>query len=408
MWAAFERQLFLAGLSLLICGSLAHAQSVTELQPRQLSEEVLAAIGIPKPKLSPMHSELDANAIPVRIVYDGPTLEGGFTLTITISKRDSYAAGLELRPISQTTLYLGSLNRETDAFVTLPKEADAMQIKAEMRDENLNLVLETAFPLPLLSNDLRVLKLVSPLALLSDPSPTPEFTTVETISGRITLPRKSTIPDGSRLYVQLLENALAGGMSMQLAAQDSRPAVLKDDSIAFQLQRGIWETKNDPDLAFRAWISDPYGRKIFVMQKPVNYNGPNIDYAIALQSLKQGKNTKKGQTINPNLMAQTLVQGIAEFDPVNGIPGQARLKIVLKQDRGDYNLNPIVSEQVLLLRGMETRIPFNLATDSTHFDPYTPAPFLSVSLTDSFGRIYYTSGDIRAREGENFVRLYPR
>lgn len=102
------------------------------------------------------------------------------------------------------------------------------------------------------------------------------------------------------------------------------------------------------------------------------------------------------------------MQGEANFDPVLGIPGRARLKIRLSQDRGDFNANPILAEQTLILRGLETRIPFTLVTDSTNFDPYAPAPFLSVALIDTTGRIYYESGEIRAREDQNNIRLYPR
>ena len=127
-----------------------------------------------------------------------------------------------------------------------------------------------------------------------------------------------------------------------------------------------------------------------------------------MDSLKQGKDTIRGKNLDPRLLAQTLVQGEAQFDPVNGIPGGARLKIQLRQDRGDFNLNPVLAEQTLILRGLETRIPFTLVTDSTHFDPYAPAPFLSVELTDNNGRVYYESGDIRARESQNSVQLYPR
>jgi len=144
------------------------------------------------------------------------------------------------------------------------------------------------------------------------------------------------------------------------------------------------------------------------MNEPIGYNGPEIDYSIPLIGLRQGRNTKRGLNLPAELMAQTLVQGEASFDPVNGIPGGARLKVQLKQDRGDFNVNPVLAEQTLLLHRLETKIPFTLTTDSTHFDPYAPAPFLSVSLTDSNGRIYYTSGDIRAREDRNFIRLFPR
>jgi uncharacterized lipoprotein YbaY len=258
------------------------------------------------------------------------------------------------------------------------------------------------------SNNLRILTLTPPSVPEATLNPPPDFTGIETISGKISLPSNASIPMGSKVHVQLLENALAGGLSIQLAAQDIRPAIAQNDEIAFSLQRGVWERHDAPDLAFNAWISDPAGRKSFVMSKPVSYNGPEIEYRLRMDSLRQGKDTKRGRRLNPELMAQTLVQGEAQFDPVNGIPGQARLQIKLRQDRGDYNLNPVVAEQTLLLRGMETRIPFSLTTDSTNFDPYAPAPFLSISLTDSLGRIYYASGEIRAREGQNSIQLYPR
>jgi len=208
--------------------------------------------------------------------------------------------------------------------------------------------------------------------------------------------------------VQLLENALAGALSMELIAQDAQPVQFIDGDLRFSLQRGTWDRQDTPDLSFKVWITDRAGRKVFVMKEPIGFNGADIEYSIRLEGLKQGKDTKRGLNLSPDLMAQTLVQGEATFDPVNGVPGGARLKVQLKQDRGDYNKNPVLAEQTLLLREIETKIPFTLTTDSTHFDPYAPAPFLSVAITDINGRIYYSSGDIRAREDKNFIRLYPR
>ena len=144
------------------------------------------------------------------------------------------------------------------------------------------------------------------------------------------------------------------------------------------------------------------------MRKPVSYNGPEIDYTLRLDSLKQGTETKRGRNFNFEPLAQTVVQGETEFNPVNGIPQQARLNIKLKQDRGDFYKNPILTEQTLIIPSNTTQIPFQLVADSIYFDPYVPAPILSVSLTDKTGRVYYQSGEIRAREGQNIVRLYPR
>lgn len=391
-----------------LMGQQAFAQNASTLPVSKLSSDTLSSIGMPAPKLTPIQVEALTTGLPVKLLYDGPKLNGKFTLAITVSKRTVTETATLFRPVSQSILHLTDLAPETDAVVTLAEEIDGLQIKAVLRDENQNLMLETAYPLPVISRNLRILKLTSPNPVEPPPTLVPEFIGVETISGKITLPNRTPLPDRSTVHVQLLENALAGGLSIQLVAQDERPAFAQDGSIPFSLQRGIGDSLDDPDLAFKVWVSDSQGRKTFVMSKPVSYNGPEIEYTIHLDSLKQGKDTKRGRYLNPDLMAQTLVQGEAMFDPVNGIPGQARLQIKLRQDRGDFNLNPVLSQQTLLLHGMETRIPFTLTTDSTHFDPYAPAPFLSVALTDSHGRIYYESGEVRAREGQNSVRLFPR
>ena len=375
--------------------------------PEKIEDNLLASIGVPQPKLTPLAPVSKIDSLPVKLLYDGPKLDGSFLLEITLSKadRDSQSA---TQLISQSTLHLKMIEPEIDALLNLTEAIDDLQIEANLRDINGNLVLKTSHPIPVVSQDLRVLRLM-PLSLPElTPYVAPDFTSVELITGQAVLPPKTRVPLGATLHVQLLENALAGGLSMELIAQDSRPIQFEDGQLNFSLQRGLWDRQDTPDLSFKAWITDRDGRKIFVMNDTAGYNGPDIEYSIRLESIKQGKDTKRGLTLPADLMAQTLVQGEAIFDPVNGIPGGARLKIQLKQDRGDFNINPILAEQTLLLRQLETRIPFTLTTDSTHFDPYAPAPFLSVAITDSHGRIYYTSGDIRAREDRNLIRLFPR
>jgi len=408
MGARLTEKLVFTGLLTALMGQSALAQITSDLPAANLSNEFLSAIGAPSPNLTPIQPEVTQTGLPVKAIYDGPPISGNLTFTITLSKRQAASTEAELQPVSQSTLYLTELSAEIDAIVNLPSDLDGLQIQAAVRDENQNLVVETAYPMPVLSNTLRILNLAAPI--IPDPveNPIPEFTHSETIAGKIILPPRAILRPGSTFHVQLLENALAGGLSIQMVAQGKGAAVPVDQAIDFTLERGIWERSDEPDLAFKAWISDPFGRKIYVMNKPVGYNGPEIEYALRLDSLKQGKDTKRGKNLDPSLLAQTLVQGEAQFDPVNGIPGDARLKIQLRQDRGDFNLNPVLAEQTLILRGLETRIPFTLVTDSTHFDPYAPAPFLSVALTDNYGRVYYESGDIRARESQNSVQLYPR
>jgi len=382
-------------------------------QQAKIDETILTAIGLPQPNLTPVNPVTSAKSLAVKLLYDGPNLDGSFLLEITLSKPDRESPLRPAHLMSQSTLHLKSIGPETDALLNLTEAIDGLQIEANLRDVNGNLVLKTSHPIPVLSTDLRILRLIRPELPETNNYESPNFTDVEVIKGKVVLPPDTRVPFGASLHVQLLENALAGGLSMELIAQDStviqfENGRFKDGSFNFSLRRGIWDNPNTPDLAFKAWITDSNGRKIFVMNDATGYNGPDIDYAIQLEALKQGKNTKRGLNLPPELMAQTLIQGEAFFDPVNGIPGGARLKIQLKQDRGDFNINPILTEQILLLHRLETKIPFSLTTDSTHFDPYAPAPFLSVEITDSQGRVFYTSGEIRAREDKNFIRLFPR
>jgi len=388
-----------------------HAQNATPKpaeQQAKIDEIILSAIGLPQPKLTPAAPVTTAESLPVKLLYDGPELDGNFLLEITLSKPDRDFANRPAQLISQSTLHLKTIDPEIDALLNLTETIDDLQIEANLRDVNGNLVLKTSHPIPVISRDVRVLRLTRPGLPDVQPQDVPDFTGVEVITGEVILPPKSRLPLGSTLHVQLIENALAGGLSMELIAQDSRAIQFQDGQLNFSLQRGIWDRQDTPDLSFKVWITDMDGRKIFVMNDKAGYNGPDIEYSIPLEGLKQGKDTKKGLNLPPELMAQTFIQGEATYDPVNGIPGGARLKVQLKQDRGDFNISPILAEQTLLLRLLETSIPFTLTTDSTHFDPYAPAPFLSVTITDINGRIYYASGDIRAREDKNFIRLFPR
>jgi hypothetical protein len=399
---------FAVGLSLILSGTSALAQNSSQISKPQTPKDIYGSIGTPDAQQTPIQMTPTKTGLPVKVFYEWPNLTGKFSLTLTLFEHSSTADNSARKNLSQSTLFLENLGTETEAILTYPESINSLRLEGELRDQNQNLVLKTTYPLPVLSPDLRILTLTPPSNLDIGNVTKPDFTSVETITGNITLPPNSSLPAGSMLHVQLLENGLAGGLSMEMAAQDFRPAIAQNGTIKFSMRRGIWDRPNPPDLAFKAWITNPAGRKTFVMRNPVGYNGPDIKYSLALDGLRQGVATNRGKNLNVASMAQTLIRGEAAFDPVNGIPQQARLNIKLKQDRGNYNENPILTEQTLIISGNPTRIPFSLVADSIYFDPYVPAPILSVSLTDGFGRIYYTSGEIRAREGDNIIRLFPR
>ena len=400
--------IFGGSLFVLLNGSQAFAQNNSEIATSKPPTDIYARkLEAPGSQQTPIKLTSSQTGLPVKVLYEWPNLRGKFNLTLTLSKRAETSQGNQDVILSKSTLFLENLGWETDAIITYPEGNSGLRIKAELRNQNQDLILETAYPIPVLSQDLRVLKLTPPSGPNLGSFVIPDFTGVETISGKISLPPNSFLAAGSILHVQLLETTLAGGLSTQLDTHDTRHAILQNGEIQFSMRRGLWDRPDEPDLAFNAWITDAQSRKSFVMRRPISYTGPDTVYDLPLDHLKQGTETKRGRDLNLAAFAQTLVLGEAEFNPVNGVPDRAQLNIKLKQDRGDYDQNPILTEQTIIISRYTTRIPFRLVTDSIYFDPYVPAPILSVSLTDNNGRVHYDSGEIRAREGQNFVRLFP-
>ena len=271
------------GICLLLFGQSALAQvHATDTSP-YTPTELLSPIETPASQITEIRSTSLPKGLPVKLFYYGPPVSGQHSLTVTLSRLDKSLPNTNPQPISESTLHVTELSFETDALVTLPKDIQGLQIKAVVRDVNQNLVLKTTSLAPVLDDSVRHLILTTP----NSPENTadidiPDFTSVETITGKIQLPRNSPSLNGATLHVQLLENALAGGLSIQLAAQDVRPVSIQDGEINFSLQRGLWERQDDPDLAFKAWITDSRGRKVLIMKQPVSYNGPDIEYVLEL------------------------------------------------------------------------------------------------------------------------------
>jgi len=230
--------------------NMAFAQ-MTSLKPEitqpDIEAELLASIGLAEPKYTPLIPKTSINSLPVKVLYDGPTLEGDFQLEITLLRPDKTGKTRLPRPITTTTIYLTKLGADIDVLLNLTEDADGLLLEASVRDSNRNLIAETPFPLPVISKEARIIRLVAPsLPEFTDPG-MPDFTA------------------------------------------------------------GLWERRNTPDMSLKAWITDRAGRKIFVMNSPTGYNGADIDYAIRLEGLRQGKNTKRGANLSTELMAQTLI-----------------------------------------------------------------------------------------------------
>ena len=372
-------------------------------------EDILG--GTQLPGQTPIYGETGIENIPVLIRYDNAGEYAEHFLVLTAYKpSDPSGTVRHPRMLGQTRLLMTGLEQPLQVTIPVPrnitKDLTFARITAEVIDINENRVLTTERDGVFRGTEAPELTL-RPVSSLPPPSQRPDFTSFETILGEVSFNDKNVRLNGGTLTIQLLENALAGGTSVTIAAEK----VINIDSaplpIPFTLDRGL-TAQTQPSLAFKAWINDWAGRKTHVMRAPVPYNGPDIDYQLKLDVLAQGANTRAGRNLDPNLMTQATVSGEALFDARSGMPNEARLKITLSRAVGAVGENRVLSTQTIILRGFEGRAPFALSTASTNFDPLIPAPLLNLQIIDRNDRIYFESGDVPAKEGPQTIQLYTR
>ena len=373
-------------------------------------EEILS--GGQLPGQTPVYGETGIESIPVLIRYDVTSNYADHMLIVTAyAPNDPNGITKKPQMLGQTRLLLTGLEQPIQVTIAVPrnvtKDLTFSRITAEVMDENANQVLTTERDGIFRGAEALELTL-RPLSTLPAAAPSPVYTGFETIKGEVSLNNSKARLNGGTLTLQLLENALAGGTTVTIAAEkviniDRRPL-----PIPFTLDRGLTAQSTQPPLAFKAWINDWAGRKTHVMRTPVPYNGPDVDYKLKLDVLAQGANTSAGRNLDPNLMAQATVSGEALFDAQSGMPSNARLKVTLSRAVGAVGDNRVLSTQTILLRGFKDRVPFALSTASTNFDPLIPAPLLNLKIIDRNDRVYFDSGDVSAKEGPQTVQLYAR
>jgi len=150
-----------SSLVCLLAATQAFAQN-TSPKPAQpettIEDKLLSSIGVPQPKLTPLAPVSDVKSLAVKLLYDGPKLEGNFFLEIRLTKPNNDFPNQPAQLRSQSTVFLKTVTAETNALLNLTEEIDGLQIEATLRDTNQNLVLKTSHPIPVLSPDERVLR----------------------------------------------------------------------------------------------------------------------------------------------------------------------------------------------------------------------------------------------------------
>lgn len=373
-------------------------------------EDILG--GTPLPGQTPIYGETGIENIPVLIRYDETEQYADHVLILTAyAPSDPRGSSRKADMLGQTRLLLTGLSQPLQVTIPVPrnvtKDLTFSRITAEVIDVNENRILTTERDGIFRGLEAPELTL-KPTGTYPSTQRRPDFTNFEAIRGQVSLQDRSARLNGGTLTIQLLENALAGGTSVTIAAEKIINIDGMSSPIPFNLDRGLTGQDTQPSLAFKAWVNDWAGRKTHVMRAPVPYNGPDIEYQLKLDVLAQGSDTRAGRNLNPNLMAQATVSGEAIFDARSGMPNDARLKVKLSRAVGAVGENRTLSTQTILLRGFEGRVPFALSTASTNFDPLIPAPLLNLQIVDRNNHVYFDSGDVPAKEGPQSIQLYAR
>jgi len=322
-------------------------------------------------------------------------------------------SGVKTKPrlLGQTQILLDGLEQPLQLVLAVPETVTRnithSRITAEVRDPNNNRVMINEREGLYRGTEPPELTLIATGQGFASPQ-SPPVTGFEIVSGEVHLSGTQHLTRGGTLTIQLLENSLAGGTSLMIAAEKILSIDNQVPPFKFTLDKGITSSNKDTPLAMKAWITDWAGRKTHIIRKPVPYNGPETDYKLTLDALTQGLNARTGLNLDPTLMAQTIVHGEAIFDPSNGMPNGARLQVTLKKAVSAFGDDRVLSRQTIIVNSSANRIPFSLSTASTNFDPLIPKPILKLEIVDNRGNLFYDSGDIQAREGAQTVQLYSR
>jgi len=399
--------LILCAIILSVFGQTSHAQ-YNDLG--EIIEEIIN--GSKSPSQTPIYGTDTIETIPVMIRFDVPGNLDDHTIIISAyTPNDPSGNTTKSQLLGQNRLLLNNIDSPFQLSIAAPKSVTKdiafARITAEIRDENNNRVMINEREGLYRGTEPPEITLIA-TGNLPKTIAAPQITGLEIINGKVFIRDKNHTPKDGHLTIQLLESALVGGTSITIAAEEVISLDRNYPPYAFTMDRGLTSDDKNTPLSLKAWVTDWAGRKTHVLRQPVAYNGPDSEYKLTLDSITQGLNTQAGRQLDPSLMARTIVEGNAVYDPSHGTPTGARLKATLSKAVGAFGENRVLSEQTIIVSSHDGRIPFSLSAASTNFDPFIPAPILKLELTDSRGNIFYDSGDIRASEGRQTIQLYPQ
>jgi hypothetical protein len=145
------------------------------------------------------------------------------------------------------------------------------------------------------------------------------------------------------------------------------------------------------------------------MAKALDYNGPNYDYRLKLDSFKQGAEVADFRFTTPENAARTEIKGQALFNAYRGLPLGSYLKIRLRSPLGPNQQPQDLSTTAIALNNKRGAVDFTAVAPSTYFDPELPALLLDLAVINPSGNVLFESEATPVNpSATNLITLSPR
>ena len=364
------------------------------------------------PGADPLQS-IGIENIPISITLpDSAEYEGEWLVVSAYAPPAPHRPNASGELLGETRLLLRGLTPPFNVIIAAPKaiisQLEHVKIRGKIENQNGEAVLVTAQEGYYRGFD-PVSMVLSPKQTSLGAPPPDAITKIEQTRGQVSISNPGDMFRGSVLTVQLSETGLVGGNQNALKGEARLDIDGQRAPFKFTLDYGVPQNGFKMPLTLSAFITDWAGRKTHVMAKPLDFNGPNYDYRLQLDSFKQGQEVANFQYSNPETETQTKIRGQAVFNAYKGLARDSYLKIRLLSQLGPNGQPREISKTSLNLNGLSGNIDFTASAPSVNFDPELPAPLLDVSIVNASGNVVFDSQP-RAVDAAsmNFVTLSPR
>jgi hypothetical protein len=408
----------------LFVSSFALAQSPQSADPQDnditnIIRDILGDVdGAFPPPPSAMGSVVDVMAINIQLGENTPTNDpaqplGDWLVVSAYAPPNSSNSRSKGELLSETKLRLKDLNPPFEIYLTTPQsaagESRETHLYGYIEDRNGRIVM-TSGESPTRAQTVGATLSFRPTAISTSPvMTTPTISGFEQAKGKVDLSDRNSLFRGAVLTVQLSETGLAGGQGNKIIGDVRVDIDQRSAPFDFTLDYGVPNGGFKTPLVLTAFITDWANRKTHVMAKALDYNGPNYDYRLKLDSFKQGAEVADFRFTTPENAARTEIKGQALFNAYRGLPLGSYLKIRLRSPLGPNQQPQDLSTTAIALNNKRGAVDFTAVAPSTYFDPELPALLLDLAVINPSGNVLFESEATPVNpSATNLITLSPR